>query len=165
MPQGGARRGAGRPRKPSQDHLPGLTHTGLTVTARYRPTSSRCRRRRRSHGRPARSDRSAIGSAGRSFVDEMLDRYDWDFREGQIALEAGKAKSALAATRTIDPRSKRRDRRARPPGAGVVETVHVPAGAAAGDGMRQKRAATRRHCPSASSGPVCSGGVPTGAWC
>ena len=100
MGHGGARAGAGRPKKPLTEHW--LRGTWKEDRHGERP--------RHVHAiaaaapedwRPATGDLDQLGDPGRQFVERLLEGFKCSHAEGVLVLECGHATDALAALRGL----------------------------------------------------------------
>ena len=97
MPRGGARTGAGRPRKPVMEHIV----RGTYRAARHgpRPSNVLLMPEPSSSWAPTAEDVAGLGDAGHVLVARMLGSYEVTPVEGVQLLEAARAADVLAQLR------------------------------------------------------------------
>jgi hypothetical protein len=100
MPKGGARQGAGRPRKPLADHWLRGTHRA----DRHGPLPKNVipmRTTAPEDWQPSPEQIDVLEDSGRGFVAQLLERFTFNAAEGVILIEAAHAVDALAALRGL----------------------------------------------------------------
>lgn len=118
MPRGGARPGAGRPRKPVEHHVlagtirPGR-HAVRVAALAARPAGNS----NQSIWEPSGADLDALQDPGRAFVASYLAAYDVTVNEGGLLLELGHIVDRLSELRLLraDPLSEPKERGAARP--------------------------------------------------
>jgi hypothetical protein len=99
MPKGGARPGAGRPRKALQTHL--LAGSYRRDRHGERPSNVVPMPDSSTEWQPTAADLGAIPEPGRRVVMDLLAKYAFGLIEGPLVLEAGRAVTALDVIREL----------------------------------------------------------------